>query len=87
MCHFVTLAGSGRGKHSVVKYSVRESFVPQHPVVCWEAAGESRTETGPHPALIGHDHRAFSKVREDHPLGGQGLWVNFALYCVIECVH
>jgi len=76
LCHFVTLAGSGRGKHSVGKHSVRESFVPQHPVACREAAGESRIETGPHPVLSGHDHRAFSKVRGDHPPGGQGLWVN-----------
>jgi hypothetical protein len=73
LCHFVTL---GRGKHSVGKYSVWELFLPQHPVVCREAAGESRIETGPHPALSGNDHRAFSMVRGDHPPGGQGLWVN-----------
>ena len=51
---FFTLAGSGRGKHSVGKYSVRELFVPQHPVICQEAVGEGRIETGPHPALSGH---------------------------------
>jgi hypothetical protein len=39
LCHFVSLAGSGRGKHSVGKYSVPESFVPQHPVIGREATG------------------------------------------------
>ena len=48
----------------------------QHPVICREAAGESRIKTCPHPALGGHDHRALSTVRGDHPPGGQGLWVN-----------
>ena len=76
LCHFVTLAGSGQGKYSVSKCSVRELFVPQHPVICREEAGESRIETGSHPTLSGHDHRAFSTVRGDHPPGGQGLWVN-----------
>ena len=77
LCHFVTLAGSGRGKHSVGKYSVRESFVPQHPVICWGVTGESQIETGSHPELSGHDHRAFSMVWRDHPPGGQGLRVNW----------
>ena len=76
LCHFVTLTGSSRGKHSVGEYSVRESVVPQHPVVCREATGESRIKTCPHPVLSGHDHRALSTVRRDHPPGGQGLWVN-----------
>ncbi len=76
LCHFVTLAGSGRGKHSVNKHGVREAFTPQHPVICREAAGESRIERGPHLALSGHDHHAFSMVRGDHPPGGQHLWVN-----------
>jgi len=48
---FCFLAGSGRGKHSVGKHGVRESFIPQHPVICREAAGEGRVETGPHPVL------------------------------------
>jgi hypothetical protein len=78
LCHFVTLARRGRGKNSVGEHGVRESFVPQHPVICREAAGESRVKTGPHPALSGHDHRAFSTVQGDHPPGGQGLWVNWS---------
>ncbi len=73
---FCFLVGSGRGKHSVGKHGVWESFIPQHPVICREAAGEGRVETGPHPVLSGHDHRAFSTVQGDHPPGGQGLWVN-----------
>ena len=77
LCHFVTLMGNGRGKHSVGEHGVRESFVPQHPVVGREAAGESRVKTCSHPALSGHDHRAFCAVRGDHPPGGQGLWVNW----------
>jgi hypothetical protein len=76
LCHFVSLTGSGRGKYSVCKHGVRESFIPQHPVIRREATGESRVETCPHPALRGHDHRAFSTVRGDHPPGGQGLLVN-----------
>ena len=76
LCHFVTLAGRGQGEHSVGKYGVREVFVSQHWVICQEAVGESQIETGPHPELSGHDHRAFSTVWGDHPPGGQGLWVN-----------
>ena len=77
LCHFVTLAGSGQGKHIVGKYSVRELFVLQHPVICRGATGESQIETGSHPALSGHDHRALSTVRRDHPPGNQGLRVNW----------
>jgi hypothetical protein len=76
LCHFVSLAGSSQGKHSVSKHGVWESFILQHPVIRWEATGESRVETFPHPALSGHDHRAFSTVQGDHPPCGQGLWVN-----------
>jgi hypothetical protein len=76
LCHFVSLVGNGQGNHSVGKHGVRESFIPQHPVVRREAAGESQVKTGPHPALGGHDHHAFSMVRGDHPPGGHGLWVN-----------
>ena len=72
-----TLARRGRGKHSVCEHGVRESFVPHHPVIGREAAGESRVKTGPQPALSGHDHRAVCTVRGDHPPGGQGLWVNW----------
>jgi hypothetical protein len=77
LCHFVTLLRRGQGKHSVSKHGEWESFVPQHPVIRRKAAGESRVKTGSHPALSGHDHRAFSTVRGDHPPGGQGLWVNW----------
>jgi hypothetical protein len=63
LCHFVTLMGNGRGKHSVSEHGVRESFVPQHPVIGREVTGEGRVETGPHPVLGCHDHRAFSTVR------------------------
>jgi len=63
LCHFVTLMGNGRGKHSVSEHDVRGLFVPQHLVIGWEATGEGRVKTGPHPALCGHDHRALSMVR------------------------
>jgi len=42
LCHFVTLTGNGRGKHSVGEHGVLESFVPQHPVIGWEATEEGR---------------------------------------------
>ena len=77
LCHFVTLLRRGQGKHSVSKHGEWESFVPQHPVIRRKAAGESRVKTGSHPALSGHDHRAFCTVRGDHLPGGQGLWVNW----------
>ena len=53
LCHFVTLAGRGQGKHSIGKYGVREVFVSQHWVICQEAAGKRWIETGPHPELSG----------------------------------
>ncbi len=77
LCHFVSLTGSGRGKHSVGEHGVRESFVPQHPVIGWEATGECRVKTCSHSALSGHDHRALCTVRGDHPPGGQSLRVNW----------
>ncbi len=40
LCHFVTLTGNGRGKHSVGEHGVRESFVPQHLVIGRETMGE-----------------------------------------------
>ena len=77
LCHFVTLARRGRGIHSVCEHGVWESFVPHHPVIGREVAGESRVKTGPQPTLSGHDYRVFSTVRGDHAPGGQGLWVNW----------
>jgi hypothetical protein len=42
LCHFVTLTGNSQGKHSGGEHGVRDSFVPQHPVIGREMTGEGR---------------------------------------------
>jgi hypothetical protein len=80
LCHFITSLRGGRRKHGVRKDGMWKSLVAKHPVVGREAARQGRVEASSYPALGCHDHCAFGMAGGDHPLGSQGLrvdWRNF----------